>query len=191
MKKCFVLVVSLVLVTASSLYGFEKGTKSIGGTVSFYGYKNSADDAARNVLSIAPQGSYFLFNNFSIDVHVIFGTAWGGNSSSSTDLGIGLGGRYFYKKFYGGVFFNYSASRYLATEIIGGDMAYKKYNWHARKDLTLRVGRLFDIAKNIYLDLGLFYNIGIGKITNSIDSFVTLDNDRSEFGTLAGVAIFF
>ena len=190
MKKSFVLIICLVFVTALSLYGFEKGTKSVGGTISFYGYKINNEYSTRHVLSIAPQVSYFVIDNLSVDVHVLIDRAWGGNTYSTTSLGIGLGGRYFYKKFYGGVFFNYSAVRRITTVLVDDMLVYDGYNWNKRKDLTLRAGRLFGIAKNIYLDLGIFYNMGLGKISNSVDSLSSRDNERTEFGMLAGIAIF-
>lgn len=192
MKKRFFLIVFLVLVTGLTVYGFEKGTKVAGGTLSFYGDNLSDDLGTRYTLSITPQVSYFVFDNFSVDAQVLVGTIWGGYSSTATDLGFALGARYFYKQFYGGLFFTYSGTRVRGNIVIEDDMVYEGINWQRRNDLTFRAGRLFGIAKHIYLDFGLFYKIGIGKVTNSNTSFVqSFDNDKSQFGTSLGFAILF
>jgi hypothetical protein len=59
------------------------------------------------------------------------------------------------------------------------------------KELTFKAGRLFGIAKNVYLDLGVYYTMGIGKITHNADASLDFDNESSQFGTLAGIIVFF
>ena len=192
MKKNFFLIICLVLVTGLSLYGFEKGTKGLGGTFSFDVDRLPDDFGTRYSLSITPQFSYFVFDNFSVETQVMLGTTWGGYSSTATDLGFALGARYFYRQFYAGLLFNYSGARVRGNIIIEGDMVYEGINWQRKKDLTFQVGRLFGIAKHLYLDLGLFYRIGIGKATNSNTNFVYFfDNDKTQFGTILGLAILF
>jgi hypothetical protein len=192
MKKSFFLIVCLVLVTGLSLYGFEKGTKGVGGTLSFDADRLPDDLGTRYTLSITPQVRYFVFDNFSVEVQVMAGTTWGGYSSTATDLGFALGMRYFYRQFYAGLLFNYSGARVRGNIIIEGDMVYEGINWQRKKDLTFQVGRLFGIAKHLYLDLGLFYRVGIGEVTNSNPSFVqSFDNDKTQFGTILGLAILF
>jgi hypothetical protein len=192
MKKSFFLIVCLVLVTSLSVYGFEKCTKGVGGTLSFNVDKLSDDLGNRYTFSITPQLSYFVFDNFSVDAQVLVGTTWGGYSSTATDLGFGLGARYFFKQFYGGLLYTYSGARVRGNIVIEGDMVYEGINWQRKKDLTFRAGRLFGIVKHVYLDFGLFYKIGIGKVTNSNPTFVqSFDNDKSQFGTSLGFSILF
>ena len=152
MKNRFLLIVCLVLVIGLSGYGFEKGTKSVGGTISFNGYKGYNDAETRYTLSIAPLCNYFVFDNFSIDAQVLLDTSWGGYTPTATDLGFGLGGRYFFKQFYVGLFFNYFTSRRMITSYVDDVLVFEGLNWRTRKELTFRAGRLFGIAKNIRND---------------------------------------
>lgn len=189
MKRMFLLI-CLCLLTALSAFAFEKGTKGIGGTVFFDGYKEADYRPTLYNFSLAPRVSYFLFKNFSIDVEIFFNTSWGKEYSTRTGLGFGLGGRYFFKKFYGGIFFNYTGTRKKENYYYEGQYE-QSYYWRMVKELTFKAGRMFGIARNIYIDLGVYYNIGLGKMTSSIEGLVDYENNRKRFGTLAGIAIFF
>jgi len=194
LKKFFSFIIFLcvmLMFTAQSLQAFEKGTKGLGGTIGFNGYKGSKEMDTRYSLSIAPQMSYFVLNNFCVDAYLAVSTAWAGNMSPSTGLGIGLGGRYFYNNFYGGAYFNYSASRSKTTILLEGDLVYDGFNWRKRSDLEFVLGRLFGISKNVYLDWGVYYLVGLGNVTNSAEHIDSYNNERSQFGTRAGISIFF
>jgi len=78
--------------------------------------------------------------------------------------------------FYGGFLFNYGRS------VSDGE-------WYSSQSIVLKAGRLFDIAKNIYLDLGLPYSTNIGKARSSI--YGSFDQDYSILAAQVGVEIFF
>lgn len=183
MKKSLLLCVFLVL--AVSLFGFEAGTKSLGGKISIQNYKLDKDSPSISDFSINPAVSYFIVDNISLDAALSFGVSWAKDYDTSVGLGIQLGARYFYKTFYGGFSFGYVKS---------GPKGQKYSSQHVQ----LKIGRLVGIAKNIYLDIGAVYDRGLGKIKytscsniNGSCTEISMDNDRTSLSAQVGVTIFF
>jgi hypothetical protein len=173
MKKNLIFIVCLSL--AVSVFGFEAGTKGLGGHISLSNYKYNDDYPSVTTLSFSPEISYFVVDNLCVDLSPRFGVSWMKGEDPNVGVGISIGARYFIKNFYGGGAFYYSKS---------GQKGYK----YSSKYLELKLGHLVGIAKNIYLDLGVIYQHGLGKI---ISPYSKIDNDESTIEALAGITIFF
>lgn len=172
-KLCLTLV--LVIALPALTMGFEKGTKSIGGSVGFSSYKPNSQLGTSYSISISPAFSYFVVKNLSLEFAPGLYLGWMKDQDTSTGYSVGLGFRYFYKLFYGGATFDYGKS---------GPKGRK----YSSKYLTLRAGRMVGIAKNIYLDFGLIYRMGIGKYYSPL---ADTDNDSRSFRAQVGVQLFF
>ncbi len=174
MSKKWMLVMVLLVVLTVSGFAFEKGTKSLGGAISLRSFDD--DLISYTSLSLYPSFSYFVIDNLSLELSPEFGTFWVKDSDNNYSFGLGLGARYFINTFYGGARINLYKSG-------------KKGDWMSGKELTLSAGRLFGIAKNIYLDLGLRYEIGLGKITHT--GYSSENNNQKILTAQAGIAIYF
>ena len=172
MKKNLIFVLCLAL--AVSVFGFESGTKSVGGHISLSSYKYSDDSPSSTTFSISPGISYFVIDHLCVDLSPSFGVNWM-NEDTVVGLGIGIGARYFIKNFYGGGAYYYNKS---------GKKGFKSSSQY----LQLKIGHLVGIAKNIYLDLGVIYQHGLGKFTQP---YGKIDNDTSLIEARAGIAVFF
>ncbi len=176
------LVVTVILLVTVGLFGFEKGTKSLGGSISLGSYKSSSDSPAYNRFELAPVFGYFVTKNVCLDVSPLLGIGWEKSSPTSVSLGINVGFRYFFKNFYGGASFEYSKS---------GPKGRK----YSEQSMALKAGYLFEIAKHIYLDTGIVYSHGLGNIKfpyplpDPIE--VSLKNDSSSIVLRTGIQIFF
>lgn len=176
-----ILMLSVMLMAAEPMAAFEKGTIGLGGTVSLGSYKDSADSPTNSWLQLSPSFSYFVFPNLCLDISPGIQISWYDNVDDTyVSFTMVLGARYFYKKFYGGFSFDYS--KYGET----GDEK------HSRKYLKFTLGRLFGIAKNVYLDLGIDYTRGIGKWYRcGYEGCKNYDNESWQLKTRVGVAVFF
>lgn len=164
------LLVLLSLFVMTGLFAFEKGTINPGGYLSYTSYKENSDADAVNTLTIAPQVGYFVIDDLSVDVNLMYSS-----NDDDTGLGFGLGGRYFFPLgFYGGLGLMYESSSN------GSD-------WSGTY-LGLKGGYVLPLAEHVYADLGLHYDMGFGKYGGDWDE---VDNEESEFGFLAGLQIFF
>jgi hypothetical protein len=175
MKKNLIFVLCLALTV--SVFGFEAGTKSVGGHISLSSYKYNANYPSSTSLSIFPEFSYFVVDHLCVDLSPGFGVRWMKDEDTTLSLGIGIGARYFIKNFYGGGAFYYNKS---------GPKGFKS----SAQELQLKIGHLVGIAKNIYLDLGVIYQHGLGKIKLPYP-YSDSDNDTSTIKAQAGIAIFF
>jgi hypothetical protein len=182
MKKT--LVVTVILLVTVGLFGFEKGTKSLGGSISLGSYKNSSDSPAYNSFELAPVFGYFVTKDLCLDLSPFLGIGWEESSSTSVSLGIDVGFRYFFKNFYGGASYEYSKSG-------------PKGGKYSEQSMALRLGFLLEIAKHIYLDNGIVFSHGLGNIKfpyylyppNQI--VVSIKNERSSIVLRTGIQIFF
>jgi hypothetical protein len=175
MKKWLLITVLIVMITFPAL-AFEKGTKSIGGSLGFSSYKFRSDDDAGKTLSISPNLGYFIMDNLIIDLSPSFQLSWKEGFDSGIGFSIGIGARYFITKFYTGFMFDYLSS------------GTKGHMGHSKK-LTLLGGYLLPVVKNIFLNMGVYYNIGIGNGKTS--SGYTYKNDTKTLTARAGISIFF
>jgi len=174
MKKLFLLMVMFCVICGLG-FGFEKGTKSVGGSVGFSTFNGGEDSLSFYSLYLSPSVSYFVVDGLSVDISPTFGVSWAKNVKASTDIGIGIGSRYFYKFFYGGFMYRYS--QYGQP----GEKTSMQY-------LDLKAGYMFGVAKNIYLNTGLVYTMGLGKLKYGDYSS---DNDFSRLEMSTGISIFF
>jgi hypothetical protein len=175
------------------LSAFDKGTKTIGGAINIDVSKPFKDSENYYSLQVTPRGGYFLADSLCVDLEVRFSRSWSSGGNAFHSLGIGIGARYFYKKFYAGAYFNYNGSESYTTfaDVEIDEPVYPVTRWMWSKDLTFKMGRLFGISKNVYFDLGVYYNIGLGEIVTKGNSSLNLENERKTFGAIAGIAIFF
>ena len=142
MKKGILIFVSLLFVVAA--FAFDQGTINLGGSAYFESVKANSDTDAVTVFSLNPNVGYFIIDNLSADLNLSV-TSFDGN----TDFGIGLGGRYFYNNFYGGLQFDYKSMD------MGSATMSAMY-------LTPKIGYMMPLAENVFVDLGLRYQMGFG-----------------------------
>jgi hypothetical protein len=186
MKKTFILFIVVLMVGVMTLSAFEKGTKGVGGSISFFSQKDRSSS-----ITFGPDLNYFILNNLCLDLSVGYNHAWkNDDTSQSTDSwNIGFGARYFFfKRFYGGagLFYqsfknNYTDAKYRETEV------------------RFSAGYLFGLAKNVYLDLGVKYIKGLGNVHQESPAYyepfgtttLSYKNETSIFQTVIGISIFF
>jgi len=191
------LFILLALIIASSVCAFTKGTINPGGTVSFTSFKPNSDEKAITMFSITPQVGYFIIDDFSADVllnYMYEGQNGDEHESeySTSLLGIGIGGRYFYPvepgKIYGGMDFLYNSFSW-EDEYDG-----EKYDGNRNAMyLDLKAGYLFPVVENVYVDFGLKYQMGLGDYggddyEDALDEYK--ENEESSFGINIGLQIF-
>jgi hypothetical protein len=183
MKKILLLILmlSVMLSAAAPVFAFEKGTIGLGGTVSYSAGKYSKDDTTSHGLELYPMFSYFVVRNLCVDVSPGLYVGWDKSFDTYTSFTIALGARYFYKKFYGGIAYEYR--RFGNT---GEEKRSVKY-------LKFSLGHLVGLVKNVYLDVGIDYTRGVGKRYTCHGPWGCgyYDNELREFKTRVGVSIFF
>lgn len=174
MKRFMILLVVLTFV--ASMYAFEQGTKTVGGFIGYSSFKANSDADPVSTIIINPMGGYFFMDNLCADLEIEYVNE---NSDAYedpwTEFGIGIGGRYFYTDAYGGLAF-------MMSSWDNGE-----YSWSANY-LKFRVGYLFGIAENIYVDLAAQYKMGLGAYGGDMDEF---DNEETEMTFGGGIDIFF
>ncbi len=181
-----VLALLLIFLTAGSLFAFKKGTKGIGGTVSFDGRKNDSSS-----FESAVTAGYFFFDNICLDLSVGYDASWNKNSSYKKGfeyLDFGISGRYFFKRFYAGLGFFFHNLR-------NKDSGLKTWE----KKLKLSAGYLIGIAKNVFVDVGVAYIKGLGDLKADAPYFeepfgttgIYMKNKRSDFQSRLGIVVFF
>ena len=144
----------LLFCFASLLAQFKAGDTSLGGSVSYErNYWNK--EAQISIFGIQPECNYFILNNFSLQIIgltsvYIYPKDWSSNPDS--DLGFGLGAKYFLRSFY-----------------IGSSFVYKRWNnIPARHDLLIEAGYLQKLNQKVFLDLGCNYTTGISDVNRKI-----------------------
>lgn len=194
----------LIMCASAALGAFAQGTMNSGGFVSLSLEKPANSDAdPKTTISLAPQAGYFVIDNLSLDLLVNFNTAFWteihtapGYSMefefSATSLGFGLGARYFFRNYYGGLGFLYESTRTSSGSWDGQIDDFKSAMY-----LEPKAGYLLPLAKNVYADLGLSYKLGVGEVYTSNEiggENFTEDGSANEYGKLqflAGLQIFF
>ncbi|MCP4156585.1 MAG: hypothetical protein GY757_53215 [bacterium] len=190
MKKTIIFTICICLLSSITLVAFEKGTKTLGGSLGYSSQKYHSDSDSYHSLAIVPEGGYFVTGKLCLNIGVGLNTRWSKASDAMPSYSLKIGGRYFVNNFYGGLSFIYSThkSNYYAGE--ENNYEVEEY-WEKSKSLELRLGHLSPITKNIYLDLGVFYKAGLGDNTNTSEYLSSVKNDQTTLGTTAGVAVFF
>lgn len=185
MKKVIVLIICLLL--ASSAFAFEKGTKRIGGTIGFDSYKLNSDTDATTTFEIDPHLGYFITDNISANLLIDFNSKKGpysyypkgSGTSTITTLLLGIGGAYFYQNFYGGLGFLYKS--YSSKTTTKSDDKWTSGSMY----LKVEAGYLYNIANNVYLDIGADYKKGFGEYSGDAEG----DNETSQFLIGVGIAV--
>jgi hypothetical protein len=186
MKKTFTLFIVMLMVGVMTLSAFEKGTKGVGGSISFYSEKNSS-----SAITLGPELNYFVLNNLCLDLSLGYSHSWRNEdtSHSSDSWNIGFGARYFFfKRFYGGAGLFYHSFKNNYTD-----------GKSRETELRLSAGYLFSLAKNVYLDLGVAYIKGIGDVHAEAPYYynsygttsISYKNKTSIFRSVIGISVFF
>ena len=176
MKKVLIVLLSLLFIT--SIFAFEKGTKNIGGSVSYQSFKFDSDADAATTIQFSPHGGYFFIDNLCGDLLIRYTSYDSGGDYKSSGFAFGIGGRYFYNNIYGGIGF------LMESEKTENGAEYKASGNY----LNFQLGYLVGLVENIYVDLGFDYFMGMGKYGGDADQF---DNEESGFDFGVGLDIFF
>lgn len=150
MKKGILILVLLLFVMAA--FAFDQGTINLGGTAVFESKKETSDDDAITVFTVNPIVGYFVMDNLSADVNLAVVS-----NDGNLDFGIGVGARYFYSNFYGGLEFDY-LSEYYAYPPASGLKDGTKTSMY----LVPKLGYMMPLAENVFVDMGLKYKMGFG-----------------------------
>jgi len=171
------LLILMSLLIVSSLCAFDQGTINPGGSISYTSSKSNSDADAYSLLSISPQVGYFFMPNLSGDVLLSLGNSKQGDYKSSS-FALGLGARYFFNNFYGGLglmMVSYSNDNGFGESKLTGNY------------LNLKGGYLVPVAENVFVDLGLKYQMGFGEYGGDGSG----DNEETLLGINAGLQVFF
>jgi len=177
MKRYFVLIALLSLLAVSSLCAFDKGTINPGGSISYTSSKANSDADALSIISFEPQLGYFFMDNICGDLLINY-TSMSQGDYSSSDFAVGIGGRYFYNQFYGGLGLMMASSSFD----LGSGSVSVSANY-----IDLKAGYLIPIVENVYVDLGLKYDMGFGDYGGDGSGA----NEESQIGLNVGFQLFF
>nr|MDK2851177.1 hypothetical protein [Candidatus Cloacimonadota bacterium] len=174
MKKTVLLFAIIFIVT--SAFAFEKGTINPGGTASVKLTKDNSDSGTLTTISIHPQLGYLVVDNLSLDAMVIFESqSMSGDVISS--LGLGVGGRYFFNRIYGGLDFEFTSST-IDIDFIDNNITAMY--------LQPKLGVLFPLGEKVFVDLNAAYKLGIGNYGGDSDD----SNESSELSFNLGLQYF-
>ncbi|MCB5252929.1 MAG: hypothetical protein RBR69_03425 [Candidatus Cloacimonadaceae bacterium] len=143
MKKGILILFSLLFVVTA--FAFDQGTINLGGSASFESVKADSDADAESIISINPNVGYFVIDNLSADLNLGY-IDYDGDVST---LSIGIGGRYFYRNLYGGLQFDYQSMSINSSD-------------YTAMYITPKFGYVMPLAENVFIDLGLKYQMGVG-----------------------------
>jgi hypothetical protein len=176
MKKGMLILLSLLVV--SSVFAFTQGSMLVGGTAGLNITKSDSDDDPTTTISLFPQLGYFVIDKLCADLIVKAELRTDGDDSVNA-LGIGLGGRYFFDKLYGGLDFQYQQANF-DYEMGGKSKTTAMYG-------TLKGGYLFPLAEMAFVDLRGSYQMGLGDYGGDSSG----KNETSGLGFNAGLQVLF
>lgn len=176
MKKGLLILCSLLLV--STVFAFNQGAMLIGGSGGIDISKSNKDADPQTLVSLYPQFGYFVIDKLCADL-ILKAELLTEGEDSTTALGIGIGGRYFFDKLYGGLDFQYQ-QMIRDYELTGKMEKSAMYG-------TLKAGYLFPVSSRTFVDLRGQYQIGLGDY--GADS--SGKNESSRFQFLAGLQVLF
>ncbi|MBC8367864.1 hypothetical protein H8E52_10670 [bacterium] len=151
MKKILLFAVILTFTAGMANAQFAAGTKSLGGTVSYY--KNMTEDAEDSMISFAPMGGYFFMDNLMIYVTVDYTKYTFDSDTDMTETGFGAGVKYFINYLYLGAGYDYAKM---------SDSSDTEYD--ALTGLLFEGGYLYPITDYFFLDLGVDYYFGMTEL---------------------------
>ena len=184
MKKIIALVVCL-LITASA-FAFDPGEKLIWAEAEFNSYKaDKDDDESTTTVGLDAMVSYFLMKDISLDIGLFWESQkspviyYKGETSTVSDLLLGVGGSFFINHFYLNAAFLYElySSKYESK-------SDDTYNRNATY-LLFGGGYLFPLIENVFIDIGASYMMGLGKFSGDYEG----DNTQSDLGVGAGFVV--
>ena len=181
MKKIIALVVCL-LITASA-FAFDPGEKLIWGEVGFDSYKQDKDSDAINTFALDAVVSYFLMKDISLDIGLFWESlsisSSKGETSTVSDLMLGVGGSFYINHFYVNAAFLYDlwSSKYSTKS----DDTWTSNSTY----ILLGGGYLFPLIENVFIDIGADYMIGFGDYTGDDSG----KNESTNFGVGAGLVV--
>ena len=177
MKRMLIMVAIAALTVSMSFGQFTKGTKSVSSLFSYQSMNSGEDgDDGTSVLSIEPAGSYFFMDNIAADVTIDMTTTSMGDIDNKTSL-MAFGATYYMNNMYGGLGFA------MASSTMGDADAFKS------NAIAIKAGYLHSMVENWYFDIGLRYNMGMGKY--KMGSEEGPDNKSSSMTLGLGVVTFF
>ena len=119
---------------------------------------------------------------FAVDVAIEMNTSKVGSADGNKNTDIGFGGSYYYPmetgSVYGGVGF------LMGSTTAAGATEAMKANY-----LNIKAGYLYGLTENWYFDIGLRYNMGMGKVKSG--STEVGDNEVTNMTFGVGIATFF
>ena len=140
MKKLLGVMLVLSMFAGVTHAQFTAGTKSVGGTISYY--MDMTEDADLSIITLAPSGGYFVADNLEIIASLGY-TKW---TDSDAMMSFGGGAKYFMNNIYAGGLFGYSKF---------GDA-------DGVTDLLFEGGYLFPLTDFFFVDIGADYYMGMG-----------------------------
>jgi len=180
MKKIIVLVLCFLVTT--SVFAFEPGEKLVWAEAGFTSHKHNSDSDAVNYLDLNAMVGYFLMKDISLDVLFAYhSTTYPGDSKDSStysDLFLGLGGSFFINSFYAnaGILYNiYSYPGTMKSDNMNVNSMY----------LSLGGGYLFPLIENVFVDIGAHYTFGLGDYAGDGEG----KNEQSEISVGAGLVV--
>ena len=178
MKKMLTLIAIGGLSISLSFAQWEAGTKSVGSLFSFSSVNSGIEgEDGTSTLSIEPAGSYFVIDNVTADVAITMLSIDDGSDDKWSATNIGFGASYYMNNIYGG-------AGLLMSSWKVGDSDPSKSNY-----LTIKAGYLHSMVENWYFDIGLRYNMGMGK--HKMGDTEGDDNKSTNMTLGVGVVTFF
>jgi len=170
--------VAIAALTVSMSFGqFTKGTKSVSSLFSYNSSNsgNDGDDGSTDMV-IEPAGSYFFMDNLAADVSINMTTSKEGDDEEKSSM-MSFGATYYMNNIYGGLGFA------MSSTTVGDSDAFKS------NAIAIKAGYLHSMVENWYFDIGLRYNMGMGKYKMGSEEG---DDNKSSHMTLGlGVVTFF
>jgi len=182
MKKMLTLSLLTGLLVSLSFTQFITGTKSVSSIFSYSSAKANSDADAITETTINPTGSYFVIDNVAVDVGIEMVSTKMGSTDGDKSTSIGFGGAYYYPLETGTV---YGGGALLITSVTPADADDAvKSNF-----IQIKAGYLYGLTENWYFDIGLKYNMGMGKVKSG--STEIGDNEVTGMNFGVGIATFF
>ena len=170
MKKSLIILIALMAVSA--VFAFQPGSMMVGGQIDFGSYKANSDADAYTTIGFYPQLSGFVMENLSADLIVSYAQI----GDDASEIGLGLGAKYFYNTLYGGLDFTYQINKFkILNQNKSGNSMY----------LTPKIGYMVPIIPNAYVDLQAYYKMGIGEYGGDQSG----DNSSSHLNLRAGLLV--
>ena len=193
MRKCLLF---LLIISSFVFAQFEPGTISAGALFGYnsYGDSEDGDGDRQDIMSVGdyqfqflllkPTVSYFISSNISIDGIVNIMRYKYGDSDPGTSKDVGGGATmYFKQNLYAGGSFTLQSSKSGSDDFSFSSSA---------QYIGIQGGLLHKVAENVYLDVGVYYSMGIGDTKFEFEDNKSKDkNTANAYGINVGIKAFF